>query len=99
MRRGALTRWVRVQWEDYPFAKFNKHLKLLAYSDDEYAKLLEVDSWTRVHPFLVFKADRLLYHSTLGLRVIQQKKTPPFLISSCTVLSFLDALSPRIQHV
>ncbi|KAJ1495871.1 hypothetical protein T484DRAFT_2938110 [Baffinella frigidus] len=36
-----------VQKEDYPFAKFNKHLTLVVYSDDEYAKLLENEGWTR----------------------------------------------------
>lgn len=36
-----------VQWEDYPFAKFNKRLKLLAYSDAEYESLLESPEWSR----------------------------------------------------
>jgi len=29
-------------------------------------------------PHTVFKAHRLLFHSTLGLRVIKKKKTPDF---------------------
>jgi len=32
----------------------------------------------RQHPPLVFKAHRLVYHSTLGLRIIKKKKKTPF---------------------
>ena len=43
----------------------------------------KIDKWLRKPPFrggLVFKAHRLLYHSTLGLRVIKKKKKPLFKI-------------------
>lgn len=36
-----------VQWEDYPFARFNKKLELLEYSEEEYEKLLSSEDWTR----------------------------------------------------
>ena len=70
----GLTRWVRAQWEDYPFAKFNKHLKLLAYSDDEYAKLLEVESWTRVHPPFLISVRTLPHRKCYN--VVLQKSIP-----------------------
>jgi len=37
---------------------------------------LEQNALLRFRDGLVFKAHRLLYHSTLGLRVIEKKKTP-----------------------
>ncbi|EKX44313.1 hypothetical protein GUITHDRAFT_139856 [Guillardia theta CCMP2712] len=36
-----------VKWDEYPFAKFNKKVQLLLYSDEEYETLLHVDDWTR----------------------------------------------------
>eukprot|EP00960_Hanusia_phi_P063639 765524-Hanusia_phi.AAC.3 len=36
-----------VKWDEYPFAKFNKKVQLLVYSDEEYEKLLHVEDWTR----------------------------------------------------
>ncbi len=35
-----------VQWEDYPFARFNKKLEVLQYSDEEYEKLLCSEEWS-----------------------------------------------------
>mmetsp|Transcript_40648 Transcript_40648/g.63487 ORF Transcript_40648/g.63487 Transcript_40648/m.63487 type:complete len:375 (-) Transcript_40648:42-1166(-) len=36
-----------VQWDDYPFAKFNKKLQLLIYNDEEYESLLSAADWSR----------------------------------------------------
>ena len=36
-----------IKWEDYPFARFNKKVQLLSYSDEEYEKLLRSEQWTR----------------------------------------------------
>lgn len=36
-----------IKWEDYPFARFNKKVQLLVYSDEEYEALLRSEQWTR----------------------------------------------------
>ena len=36
-----------IKWEDYPFARFNKTVQLLCYSDDEYERLLHSEQWTK----------------------------------------------------
>ena len=54
---------------------------------------------THLKPGLVFKAHRLLYHSTLGVRVIKKKRNqtqghePPLLLLALSSLS-LSCLSP-----
>lgn len=47
---GAMFRhWVRanVEYTDYPYAKFDIHLDPVAYTDEEAARYLASDSWTR----------------------------------------------------
>lgn len=47
---GAMFRhWVRanVEYTDYPYAKFDIHLDPVVYSDEDYAKYLSSDSWTK----------------------------------------------------
>jgi DNA methyltransferase 1-associated protein 1 len=47
---GAMFRhWVRsnVEYTDYPYAKFDIHLDAVTYTDDEYKRLLESESWTK----------------------------------------------------
>eukprot|EP00980_Cylindrotheca_fusiformis_P004768 scaffold1019_cov123-Cylindrotheca_fusiformis.AAC.8 len=47
---GALfNHWVRanVEYTDYPYAKFDIHLDQVSYSDEEYAKYLKSDRWTK----------------------------------------------------
>ncbi|CAJ1969646.1 unnamed protein product [Cylindrotheca closterium] len=47
---GALfNHWVRaeVEYTDYPYAKFDVHMNQVVYTDDEYAKYLKSDEWTK----------------------------------------------------
>lgn len=47
---GALfNHWVRanVEYTDYPYAKFDIHLDQIVYTDEEYAKYLKSDRWTK----------------------------------------------------
>jgi DNA methyltransferase 1-associated protein 1 len=47
---GAMFRhWVRanVEYTDYPYAKFDIHLDPVTYTDDEYARFLKSDAWTK----------------------------------------------------
>jgi DNA methyltransferase 1-associated protein 1 len=47
---GAMFRhWVRanVEYTDYPYAKFDIHLDPVTYTDDEYARFLKSDTWTK----------------------------------------------------
>jgi DNA methyltransferase 1-associated protein 1 len=36
-----------LEWDEYPFARFDKRIQLLMYTDEEYKKLLETSNWTR----------------------------------------------------
>ena len=49
--------WVKadVQYNDYPYAKFNVKLDAPLYTDDEYEHLLKSDKWTRA------ETDHLMY--------------------------------------
>lgn len=40
--------------QDYPFAKFNKKIQLLNYTDSEYSQYLEDDNWTRTETDYLF---------------------------------------------
>ncbi|KAL3935890.1 MAG: hypothetical protein SGBAC_008682 [Bacillariaceae sp.] len=47
---GALfNHWVRaeVEYTDYPYAKFDIHMNQVVYTDDEYAKYLKSEQWTK----------------------------------------------------
>lgn len=47
---GALFRhWVRsnVEYPDYPYARFDVHLDAVTYTDEEYARLLQDNTWTK----------------------------------------------------
>ena len=59
---GALfNHWVRanVEYPDYPYARFDIHLDPVTYSDDEYKKYLQSDSWSQSETdFLLELANR-----------------------------------------
>jgi len=57
----------------FPYA-IGLRMKILAQDSESQAQHPQAFSCTTLHPKLVFKAHRLLYHSTLGLRVIQKQK-------------------------
>ena len=43
-----------LEWDEYPFARFNKKLQILKYSDQEYEEHLNSDSWSK------FESDKLM---------------------------------------
>mmetsp|Transcript_53663 Transcript_53663/g.142243 ORF Transcript_53663/g.142243 Transcript_53663/m.142243 type:complete len:201 (-) Transcript_53663:248-850(-) len=45
----TLRHWQKkgLDWEEYPFVRFNKTLNLLKYSDEEYEEHLKSTTWTR----------------------------------------------------
>ena len=84
--------------------KLNVHLRLNVFYDSPNLTRTTSQNVKRFRGGLVFKAHRLVHHSTLGWRVIKKKMffTPLVYAPGCLVLLFLrwggDAPSSRISE-